>query len=39
MKFTERTKLDLSQINKEVLKDWDNQDIFHRSMSESEGCP
>lgn len=39
MKFTERTKLDLSQINKEVLKDWDNQDIFHRSMSEREGCP
>lgn len=39
MKFTERTKLDLSQINKEVLQDWDNQDVFHRSMSEREGCP
>ena len=39
MKYTERTGLNLFEINKEVLKDWDNDDLFHRSMSEREGCP
>ncbi|MBR1838323.1 MAG: isoleucine--tRNA ligase [Bacteroidaceae bacterium] len=38
-KFTERTRLDLFQVNEEVLKDWDAQDLFHKSMSEREGCP
>lgn len=38
-KFTERKALDLSAINKEVLKEWDNLDLFHRSMTEREGCP
>lgn len=38
-KFTERNRLNLSDVNKEVLKDWDAQDVFHRSMTEREGCP
>ncbi len=38
-RFAERTKLDLSQVNKEVLEDWDSEDVFHKSMTEREGCP
>ena len=38
-KFAERTKLNLSQVNKEVLEEWDAKDAFHRSMSEREGYP
>ncbi len=38
-KFAERSKLNLSDINKEVLKQWDDADLFHRSMTEREGCP
>ena len=38
-KFTERNKLNLSEVNKEVLRQWDEEDVFHRSMSEREGCP
>ncbi|MCF0182712.1 MAG: class I tRNA ligase family protein, partial [Bacteroidaceae bacterium] len=38
-KFTERTRLNLSEVGKEVLEQWDRQDLFHRSMSEREGCP
>ncbi|MBO5025680.1 MAG: isoleucine--tRNA ligase [Bacteroidaceae bacterium] len=38
-RFAERTKLDLSLVNKEVLADWDSEDVFHKSMTEREGCP
>lgn len=38
-KFTERAGLNLSEVNKEVLKKWDAADLFHRSMSEREGNP
>ena len=38
-KFTEYTQLNLSDINKEVLKKWDENDVFSRSMTEREGCP
>ncbi len=38
-KFTERNKLNLSDVNKEVLRQWDEEDVFHLSMSEREGCP
>ena len=38
-KFTERSKLNLSEVNKEVLQQWDDEDVFHLSMSEREGCP
>lgn len=38
-KFTEHTGLNLSEVNKSVLKEWDEKDLFHKSMSEREGCP
>ena len=38
-KFAERNKLNLSEVNKEVLKVWDDEDVFHRSVTEREGCP
>ena len=38
-KFTERSKLNLSEVNKEVLQQWDDEDVFHLSMSERDGCP
>lgn len=39
-KFTEYSnKLNLSDINKEILELWDNNSIFERSMSEREGYP
>ena len=38
-KFTERNKLNLSDVNKEVLQQWDKEDVFHSSISEREGCP
>lgn len=38
-KFAERTKLNLSEVNKEVLEEWDAKDAFHKSMSEREGYP
>ena len=38
-KFAERAHLNLSEVNKEVLKQWDDEDVFHKSMTEREGCP
>ena len=38
-KFTEYQKFDLSEINKEVLKSWDANDVFAKSMTEREGSP
>ncbi|MCQ2206927.1 MAG: isoleucine--tRNA ligase [Paludibacteraceae bacterium] len=38
-KFAEYAKFDLSQINKEVLKVWDDADIFHKSIAQHEGDP
>ncbi len=39
MKFTERTKLNLAEVNKEVLEQWNREDMFHKSIDEREGCP
>ena len=39
MKFTEHPQLNLSQINKEVLKKWDENSVFSKSMTEREGAP
>lgn len=39
MKFTEHSQLNLSQINKEVLKKWDENSVFSKSMTEREGAP
>ena len=38
-KFAERTKLNLSEVNREVRAQWDAEDVFHKSMTEREGCP
>lgn len=38
-KFTEYNQFDLSQINKDVLKKWDENSVFQKSLSTREGCP
>ena len=38
-KFPERNRLDLVEVNHEILKLWDEEDLFHRSISEREGAP
>lgn len=38
-KFAEYSKFDLSDINKEVLKKWDDNDVFHKSIKIHEGDP
>ena len=38
-KFAEYTQFDLSQINKEMLQEWDNNDLFHKSLSIRDGHP
>lgn len=38
-KFTEYKGLNLSQINKDVLEQWNAKGIFHKSMSTREGAP
>ncbi|MEL7589506.1 MAG: isoleucine--tRNA ligase [Prolixibacteraceae bacterium] len=38
-KFQEYKQLDLSQVNKEVLKRWEDDDTFHKSITIREGNP
>jgi isoleucyl-tRNA synthetase len=38
-KFQVYKQLDLSQINKDVLKKWEDDDTFHKSISTREGHP
>jgi isoleucyl-tRNA synthetase len=38
-KFQVYKQLDLSKINKEVLKRWEDDDTFHKSISTREGHP
>jgi len=38
-KFTEYSKFDLSNVNKEILKKWQDGDIFHKSLEIREGAP
>ena len=38
-KFAEHSQLNLSQVNKDVLKEWDENDVFAKSMTEREGSP
>ncbi len=38
-KFTEYSQLDLSQVNKDVLKKWDENEVFSKSLSERDGAP
>ena len=38
-KFTEYSHFDLSEINKEVLKKWDAEQLFQKSLEIREGAP
>lgn len=38
-RFAEYSQFDLSQVNKDVLKKWDENEVFSKSMTEREGCP
>ena len=38
-KFAEHKGLDLTQVNREVLDEWKQHDIFHKSIDQREGCP
>ena len=38
-KFAEYSQLNLSEVNKEVLKAWDENDVFHKSLTTREGKP
>ncbi|NLZ73857.1 MAG: class I tRNA ligase family protein, partial [Bacteroidales bacterium] len=38
-KFNEYDQLNLSQVNKDVLKRWDELDVFTKSTTQREGCP
>ena len=38
-KFPVYNQLNLPQINKEILKEWDENDVFTKSMTEREGAP
>ena len=33
-KFAEHSQLNLSQVNKDVLKKWDENDVFAKSMTD-----
>jgi len=37
--FREPGRLNLADVNKEVLGLWGDEDVFHKSMTEREGCP
>ena len=38
-KFAEHKGLNLTQVNKEVLERWNENDVFRKSVEEREGCP
>ena len=38
-KFAEHNGLNLVETNKEVLAEWERNDIFHRSIDERDGAP
>jgi len=38
-RFAEHSRLNLTQVNNEILQKWMEEDIFHRSIDEREGCP
>lgn len=38
-KFAEYSKFDLSNVNKEILKKWQDGDVFHKSLEIREGHP
>ena len=38
-RFNEYSSFDLSQVNKDVLKLWDSEDVFAKSISTRDGAP
>ena len=38
-KFAERKVLNLVETNDEILRQWEKNDLFHKSIEEREGCP
>lgn len=38
-KFAEHKGLDLTATNKTILNEWNKNDVFHKSITEREGCP
>ena len=38
-KFTEHKGLNLVETNNAVLAEWEKNDVFHKSITEKEGCP
>ncbi|HXL00080.1 MAG TPA: class I tRNA ligase family protein, partial [Dysgonamonadaceae bacterium] len=38
-KFSEYNQLDLSKVNKEILRTWDEKDIFQKSLEIRKGHP
>ncbi len=38
-KFNEYNQLNLSDVNKKILKRWDELDVFTKSTTQREGCP
>ena len=38
-KFKEYSSFNLSNVNKEILKEWDKENLFHKSIDERDGCP
>ena len=38
-KFAEHNGLNLTQVNKDVLEQWNANDVFHKTIDEREGCP
>ena len=38
-KFAEHNGLNLTQVNKNILEEWNRNDVFHKTIDEREGCP
>jgi isoleucyl-tRNA synthetase len=38
-KFAEHNKLDLSEVNREILQRWEKDRVFHKSLEIREGAP
>ncbi len=37
--FPEYSKFSLTEVNHEILEQWEREDLFHHSIDEREGCP
>ena len=37
--FNEYKQLNLAQVSKEILQQWEQEDLFHKSIDTREGCP